>query len=208
MAGPRRPSLRDGGLIWVSSRTVLGLAQNSPGGGPLMRVCVVCGAPLEGRRVDARHCGGPCRAEASRLKAILSGRGSGSHSSVMGQVGHADSKMTLDVYAQLEQRVDRQHGTSFDLLIRRAREELKGVARSPTTSRPTLSLRLPDPLRLPREKAANWSSVGHDPTKATTAAGIEEAGGRHEAHQQADSEVARGRIELPTPRFSVVCSTN
>ena len=24
---------------------------------------------------------------------------------VMGQVGHADSKMTLDVYAQLEQRV-------------------------------------------------------------------------------------------------------
>jgi integrase len=28
---------------------------------------------------------------------------------VMGQVGHADSKMTLDVYAQLEQRVDRRH---------------------------------------------------------------------------------------------------
>ena len=27
---------------------------------------------------------------------------------VMGQVGHADSKMTMDVYAQLEQRVDRQ----------------------------------------------------------------------------------------------------
>jgi len=48
----------------------------------------------------------------------------------MGQVGHADSKMTLDVYAQLEQRVDRQHGTSFDLLIRRAREELRRVAQS------------------------------------------------------------------------------
>ena len=40
---------------------------------------------------------------------------------VMGQVGHADSKMTLDVYAQLEQRVDRSHGTSFDALIRGAR---------------------------------------------------------------------------------------
>jgi hypothetical protein len=40
---------------------------------------------------------------------------------VMGQVGHADSKMTLDVYAQLEQRVDRSHGTSFDALIRHAR---------------------------------------------------------------------------------------
>jgi hypothetical protein len=36
---------------------------------------------------------------------------------VMAQVGHADSKMALDVYAQLEQRVDRSHGTSFDRLI-------------------------------------------------------------------------------------------
>jgi hypothetical protein len=27
---------------------------------------------------------------------------------VMSQVGHADSKMTLDVYAQLEQRVQRE----------------------------------------------------------------------------------------------------
>jgi integrase len=29
---------------------------------------------------------------------------------VMSQVGHADSKMTMDVYAQLQQRVRRQHG--------------------------------------------------------------------------------------------------
>jgi hypothetical protein len=36
---------------------------------------------------------------------------------VMGQVGHADSKMTLDVYAQLEQRVRREHGRSFDRLL-------------------------------------------------------------------------------------------
>jgi hypothetical protein len=89
-----------------------------------------------------------------------------------------------------------RHGESFDRLIRRAREELKGVARSPDDESP-------DP-----EEAANWSSVGHDPKKATTAAGIEDAGGGHEAHQQADSEVARARIELATPRFSVVCSTN
>ena len=40
---------------------------------------------------------------------------------VMSQVGHADSKMTMDVYAQLEQRVDRSHGTAFDELVRRAR---------------------------------------------------------------------------------------
>jgi hypothetical protein len=31
----------------------------------------------------------------------------------MDQIGHAESKMTLDVYAQLEQRVDRRHGTGF-----------------------------------------------------------------------------------------------
>ena len=36
----------------------------------------------------------------------------------MSQVGRADSKMTLDVYAQLEQRADRT--TSFDALLRRA----------------------------------------------------------------------------------------
>jgi integrase len=36
---------------------------------------------------------------------------------VMSQVGHADSKMTLDVYAQLEQRVQRDHGRSFDRLL-------------------------------------------------------------------------------------------
>ena len=41
---------------------------------------------------------------------------------VMSQVGHADSTMTMDVYAQLEQRVDREHGTAFDRLVRHARE--------------------------------------------------------------------------------------
>lgn len=40
---------------------------------------------------------------------------------VMGQVGHADSKMTLDVYAQLEQRAKRDHGASLDRLISAAR---------------------------------------------------------------------------------------
>lgn len=40
---------------------------------------------------------------------------------VMSQVGHANSKMTMDVCAQLEQRVKREHGTSFDRLLRDAR---------------------------------------------------------------------------------------
>ena len=43
---------------------------------------------------------------------------------VMGQVGHADSKMTIDVYAQLQQRVKREHGRAFDTLVRQAREQL------------------------------------------------------------------------------------
>jgi hypothetical protein len=44
----------------------------------------------------------------------------------MSQVGHADSKMTLDVYAQLEQRVKREHGVRFDALIRGAQTQLHG----------------------------------------------------------------------------------
>lgn len=47
---------------------------------------------------------------------------------VMDQVGHADSTMTMDVYAQLQQRVERQHGANFDRLVRRAGEMLAGVA--------------------------------------------------------------------------------
>lgn len=40
---------------------------------------------------------------------------------VMGQVGHADSKMTMDVYAQLMRRVRREHGLNFDRLVREGR---------------------------------------------------------------------------------------
>ncbi|HEY3553308.1 MAG TPA: tyrosine-type recombinase/integrase, partial [Solirubrobacterales bacterium] len=46
---------------------------------------------------------------------------------VMDQVGHSDSTMTMDVYAQLQQRVKRQHGKSFDRLLRRAKKQLAGV---------------------------------------------------------------------------------
>ena len=41
----------------------------------------------------------------------------------MGQVGHADCKMTLDVYAQREQRANRDHGTRFDRLVRRDKDD-------------------------------------------------------------------------------------
>jgi integrase len=54
---------------------------------------------------------------------------------VMSQVGHADSKMTLDVYAQLEQRLARNHGTGFDRLVRQARAQLDGAEmRSPAVA--------------------------------------------------------------------------
>ena len=50
---------------------------------------------------------------------------------VMSQVGHADSKMTLDVYAQLEQRVQRDHGRRFDRLVSLARVQLTAVPECP-----------------------------------------------------------------------------
>lgn len=46
---------------------------------------------------------------------------------VMSQVGHADSTMTMDVYAQLQKRADREHGPNFDRLIRKAAKQLAGV---------------------------------------------------------------------------------
>jgi integrase len=46
---------------------------------------------------------------------------------VMGQVGHADSKMTLDVYTQLQQRVARSHGVAFDRILSEARDRLGSI---------------------------------------------------------------------------------
>jgi hypothetical protein len=54
---------------------------------------------------------------------------------VMSQVGHADSKMTLDVYAQLEQRVKREHRVRFDAVVRDARVQLHGAQMRPERRR-------------------------------------------------------------------------
>ncbi len=51
---------------------------------------------------------------------------------VMSQVGAADSKMTLDVYAQREQRVQRNHGAGSDRLVRQA--QLGDSADDPLTA--------------------------------------------------------------------------
>jgi integrase len=54
---------------------------------------------------------------------------------VMTQVGHADSSMTMDVYAQLEQRAKRSHGESLDRLLAEARERVAALPhRSASTS--------------------------------------------------------------------------
>ena len=98
---------------------------------------------------------------------------------VMGQVGHADSKMTMDVYAQLEQRVERSHGTNFDRLLRLAREQSNGDGLG--TDAGTDAFDLPDSL----------------PSEA-----------QDSAPQSPSNPMARGGLEPPTPRFSVVCSTN
>jgi len=58
--------------------------------------------------------------------------------------------MTMDVYAQLEQRAKRQHGKSFDQLVRRARRP-DGAA-APTGSRNDGPLRL-DAMRVGATRA-------------------------------------------------------
>jgi hypothetical protein len=115
---------------------------------------------------------------------------------VMGPVGHADSKMTLDVYAQLQQRVKREHGRVFDTLVRQAREQLYG-----TTSA------LPE--------AASGPISGHDSGHEATLGGSEAsrtaATGDQESNDlQADPGMARPGLEPGTPRFSVVrvCLSN
>jgi hypothetical protein len=42
------------------------------------------------------------------------------------QVGHAESRMTLDVYSQLLDRRKRDHGVAFDALLADARSTLYG----------------------------------------------------------------------------------
>jgi hypothetical protein len=42
----------------------------------------------------------------------------------MSQVGHADSKVALDVYAQLEQGSKRDHGRRFDEIVRSAEKQM------------------------------------------------------------------------------------
>jgi hypothetical protein len=108
---------------------------------------------------------------------------------VMSQVGHADSKMTMDVYAQLQQRVDREHGRAFDALVRQARTRLNGT-----------------------EQAPKWASIVNGIGNGAPPAPREHSRKRRKRKQKGPVSrafgVARPGLEPGTPRFSVVCSTN
>jgi len=103
---------------------------------------------------------------------------------VMAQVGHADSKMTMDVYAQLEQRVDRSHGTNFDALVRKAREQSHGVD-------------------LTSETGGFWYRSGSDPQDWHVGAQNEADGAKEkDADLQRLHPMASPGLEPGTPRFS------
>src|SRR3954469_23508002 len=113
---------------------------------------------------------------------------------VMGQVGHADSKMTMDVYAQLQQCVKREHGMAFDRLVDQAREQLYG------TETEALNSLSEQPL---------GHGLGHEGENGLpegAPAGLSET--ENSVGLQEDSGMARPGLEPGTPRFSVVCSTN
>jgi integrase len=109
---------------------------------------------------------------------------------VMNQVGHADSKMTVDVYAQLQQRAKRDHGASFDRLMRDAHAQ--------------------------RYSATTPAVEGFGTTNGTTTAKTASRQSRKRRPERGQNvrisrekrRMARPRLELGTPRFSVVCSTN
>lgn len=62
---------------------------------PSERVCTICGHPLLKRRSHARVCSGSCRAEASRLKAIIDGTYTGSYRSVAERLAKSRSTSPL-----------------------------------------------------------------------------------------------------------------
>jgi integrase-like protein len=109
---------------------------------------------------------------------------------VMGQVGHADSKMTLDVYAQLQQRVKREHGRAFDTLVRQAREQLYGTPSGLPEAAPEPNL---------GHESGHEATLGESDARRAGPTGEQES-----SDLQADRGMARPGLEPGTPRFSGV----
>jgi hypothetical protein len=94
--------------------------------------------------------------------------------------------MTLDVYAQLEQRMDRNHGASFDGLVRKACDRFAALPQQPE---PTIAVSLP--------------RNGHDGEKLTTT--VTKRPRREPSKStglQRVQRMARPGFEPGTPRFS------
>jgi integrase len=120
---------------------------------------------------------------------------------VMDQVGHADSKMTMDVYNQLQQRAKREHGASFDRLIRDARVALYGndtpVERDTT------------PVQSGAEQgvwAGDWA--GTPKTTPKTPSQRRRDCGQNPLISRKKARRGRCDLEGGGSTFSVVCSTN
>jgi hypothetical protein len=106
---------------------------------------------------------------------------------VMKQVGHADSKMTLEVYAQLQQRARRENGAKFDALVHDAREQL--------TKRP----------RMPSQQSIRSAIGSATPIHAFTPTRKRHRHINQKAHISTRSVRLRNSdFELRTPRFSGV----
>ncbi len=89
---------------------------------------------------------------------------------VMDQVGHADSKMTLDVYAQMQQRAKRDNGAKFDKLIRGAREQADATVQTASDGEFRTGNRTKKPKKAPRGRPARLAATpktrrfaGHSP---------------------------------------------
>jgi hypothetical protein len=94
--------------------------------------------------------------------------------------------MTMNVYAQLQQRAKHDHGAHFDELVRQARVQ----------------------PRTPEETASN-GPIGTGSQKSPISAPDREPNDdQKHASEQAKNAMARPGFEPGTPRFSVVCSTN
>jgi hypothetical protein len=59
------------------------------------RVCLVCGGSLKGRRKDARCCSASCRAEQSRIRAIIDGTYAGPYRSLAERLSKRKSSRPL-----------------------------------------------------------------------------------------------------------------
>jgi len=78
---------------------------------------------------------------------------------VMDQVGHADSKMTLDVYAKMQQRAKRDNGAKFDMLIRSAREQADATVQTASGGGFRTGNRTKGPKKTPRGRPARLGAT-------------------------------------------------